>query len=117
MINMKKRTEFTDRNNEEICVGDKVRIYTNCGYTKPSCPSTTNGYEGIVEEDNDRKEDRYRIVHDMGSASLAWECSPQRKEFIEKIKSLDKRHIIGVNNIMLAPDIIDDIWCDEDDTL
>jgi hypothetical protein len=109
-------TGFTDRNNEEICVGDKVRIYPNCSRATPYF-SMINSYEGIVEEDNDRKEDRYRIVHDMGSASLAWECSPQRKEFIEKMKSLDKRHIIGINNIMLAPDVIDDIWCDEDDTL
>ena len=68
---MKKKTGFTDRNNKEICVGDKVRIYPNCGYRKPGYFSINNGYEGIVEEDNDKKEDRYRIIHHMGNASLA----------------------------------------------
>ncbi len=82
---MKKKTGFFDRNNKEICVGDKVHIYPNCGYMKPCLHSMMNGYEGIVEEDNDKREDRYRIVHHMGNTSLAWECSPQRKEFIEKI--------------------------------
>lgn len=82
---MKKKTGFTDCSNQEIYVGDKVRIYPNCEYRKLGCFSLNNGYEGIVEEDNDKKEDRYRIIHDMGNASLAWECSPQRKEFIEKI--------------------------------
>lgn len=82
---MKKKTGFTDRNNEEIYVGDKVRIYHNCSYRKLDCLSGNNGYEGIVDEDNDRKEDRYRIIHNLGNASLAWECSSQRKEFIEKI--------------------------------
>ena len=90
MVNMKKKTGFVDRNNKEIYVGNKVRIYPNCTHTKRSGPSTSNCYEGIVEEDNDRKEDRYRIVHDMGSASLAWECSPQRKEFIENISKIEK---------------------------
>lgn len=81
---MKKKTGFTDRNNKEICVGDNVHIYPNCSYMT-SYLSMMNGYEGIVEEDNDKKEDRYRIAHHMGNASLAWECSSQRKEFIEKI--------------------------------
>lgn len=79
---MKKKTGFTDRDNKEICVGDKVRIHSNCGYRKLGCFSINNGYEGIVEEDNDKKEGRYRIVHHTGNASLAWECSPQRREFI-----------------------------------
>lgn len=35
----------------------------------------------------------------------------------EKMKSLRKVHIIGINNIELMHDIIDDIWCKEDDTL
>ena len=35
----------------------------------------------------------------------------------DNMKSLKKVHIIGINNIMLTPDIIDDIWCEEDDTL
>jgi hypothetical protein len=82
---LKKKTGFTDRDNKEISVGDKVRIYPNCGYRKLGCFSISNGYEGIIEEDNDKKEDRYRIIHHMGNASLAWECSSQRKEFIEKI--------------------------------
>ena len=82
---MKKKTGFSDRHNKEIHIGDKVRIYADCDYRKAGCLPVTNGYEGIVEEDNNRKEDRYRIVHNMGTASLAWECSPQRKEFIEKI--------------------------------
>jgi hypothetical protein len=82
---MKKKTGFTDRDNKEICAGDKVHIHPNCGYRKLGCFSIGNGYEGIVEEDNDKKEDRYRIIHHMGNTSLAWECSSQRKEFIEKI--------------------------------
>lgn len=82
---MKKKTGFVDRNNQEICVGDEVHIYPNCGYRKSGCFSINNGYEGIIEEYNDKKEDRYRIVHPMGDASLAWECSVQRSEFIEKI--------------------------------
>ena len=82
---MKKKTGFTDRDNKEIYIGDKVRIYHNCGYKKLGCFSIDNGYEGIVKEDNDKKEDRYRIIHHMGSTSLAWECGSQRKEFIEKI--------------------------------
>lgn len=83
---MKKKTGFTDRNNKEIYVGDNVRIYPNCGYTKFCCISMTNGYEGIVKIDNDKKEDKYRIVHQMGNSSLAWECSNRRKEFIEKME-------------------------------
>lgn len=75
---MKKKTGFIDRNNKEIYIRDKVRIYPNCGYIKSGCFSINNGYEGIVEEDDDRKEDRYRIVHSIGNSSLAWECSPQR---------------------------------------
>ncbi len=82
---MKKKTEFTDRNNKEICTGDRVRVCHNCTYRKSGHYSMSNGYEGIIEEDNNRKEDRYRIVHNFGSTSLAWECSSQRKEFIEKI--------------------------------
>jgi len=82
---MKKKTGFTDRNDKEIYVGDKVHIYSNCEYRKSGCFSIDNCYEGIIEEDNDKKEDRYRIVHNMGNSSLAWECSPERKEFIEKI--------------------------------
>lgn len=36
----------------------------------------------------------------------------------ERIKSLNKRHIVGINNIItLSDDIIDDIWDEEDDTL
>ena len=35
----------------------------------------------------------------------------------EKIKSLDKRHIVEINNTTLSHDIIDDMWCEEDDTL
>lgn len=35
----------------------------------------------------------------------------------DNMKSLKKIHIIGINNITLTPDIIDDIWCEEDDTL
>lgn len=35
----------------------------------------------------------------------------------KKIKSLDKVHIIGIKNIILSRDILDDIWCEEDDTL
>jgi hypothetical protein len=33
------------------------------------------------------------------------------------IKSLDKKHIIGINNLFLPRDVIDEIWCDDDDTL
>lgn len=82
---MKKKTGFTDRDNKEICIGDKVRIYSNCGYIKSGSFSINNGYEGIVEEDNNRKEDRYRIIHYLVNSSLAWECCQQRREFIEKI--------------------------------
>ena len=35
----------------------------------------------------------------------------------EKMKSLKKVHVIGVNNTALTPDIVDNIWCEEDDTL
>jgi hypothetical protein len=35
----------------------------------------------------------------------------------EKMKSLKKVHAIGVNNAILTPDIVDNIWCEEDDTL
>ena len=35
----------------------------------------------------------------------------------EKMKSSRGMHIIGINNMELTPDIIDDIWCEEDDTL
>lgn len=35
----------------------------------------------------------------------------------EKIKSLKKVRVIGINNAELTPDIVDDIWCEEDDTL
>ena len=35
----------------------------------------------------------------------------------EKMKSLKKVHVIGINNVELTPDIVDDIWCEEDDTL
>jgi hypothetical protein len=84
LIDTKKRTGYTDRDDKEICIGDKVRIYPNCSYVTPYV-SMRNCYEGIVEEDIDKKEDRYRIVHNVGNASLAWECCPQRKEFIVKI--------------------------------
>lgn len=42
--NTKKKTGCTDRNNKEICVGDKVRIYHNCGYRQFSA-FFNNGYE------------------------------------------------------------------------
>jgi len=35
----------------------------------------------------------------------------------EKLKSLNKRHAIGINNIIYVHDFIDEIWCDDDDTL
>ena len=41
----------------------------------------------------------------------------EMEEEEEKKKSLRGIHIIGINNNTLTPDIIDDIWCEEDDTL
>ena len=35
----------------------------------------------------------------------------------EKMKSLKKVHVIGVNNTTLTPDIVDNIWREQDYTL
>ena len=35
----------------------------------------------------------------------------------KNIKSLDKIHIVGIDNLILSHDIIDEIWGEEDDTL
>jgi hypothetical protein len=35
----------------------------------------------------------------------------------ENMKSLKKVYVVGINNNTLTPDIIDDIWCEEDGTL
>lgn len=41
----------------------------------------------------------------------------EMEEEKEKMKSLKRVYVVGINNNTLMPDIIDDIWCEEDDTL
>jgi hypothetical protein len=35
----------------------------------------------------------------------------------DNVKKLDKRYIVGINNIILSQNAIDEIWHKDDDTL
>jgi len=68
----------------------------------------------------------YEVVHpaDKTRGTLAKEFQSLKKENSDlknrlgKIEvELSKRHIVGIHNLILSHDVIDEIWDEEDDTL
>ncbi len=103
------RPRFRDhsRLGKEKCIIDKVmQNKRKCSYYPLSKP-----YEIIRPADKTRD-------------SLAKEFQSLKKENKElknrlgKIEvELSKRHIVGIHNLILSHDVIDEIWDEEDDTI